>query len=146
MWGRETHMGKLRWYCRPWVLVLWLQVRVETPLSGLFGLKIVVLISRHLEMQLWNIVASECCFFSHTQCIRSNWDPSVTSVLLSHPRSPVLWGISLGRLLPSIFERWRVWRLRCLPWRTYRFAGKLMERWLLIHGDCDKKWFCSKHM
>lgn len=55
---------------------------------------------------------------------------------LSHPQSPVLWGVSLWSFFPSILQGRRVWCLDGLPRRTHWLTGKLMQRWLLVHCNC----------
>lgn len=72
----------------------------------------------------------------HPQCIIRRLGSQCHCCPLSHPQSPVLWGISLWSFFPSVLQGRRVGRLDRLPRRTHRLTGKLVQRWLLVHCNC----------
>lgn len=91
---------------------------------------------QHVAVHFSSMMSSKGNSLWNSQCIIRRLCSQCHCCPLSHPQSPVLWGISLWSFFPSVLQGWRVWRLDCLPRWTHWLTGKLMQRWLLVHCNC----------
>lgn len=91
---------------------------------------------QHVAVHFSSVMSSKGNSLGQHQCIIRRLGSQCHCCPLSHPQSPVLWGISLWSFFPSVLQRWRVWRLDRFSRRAHWFTGKLVQWWLLVHCNC----------